>query len=156
MLFHVRSLLPKGQTHQLCPPACAPSVFPSCLCLALCPSCLCLALCISAQPIQTFGGRKSSVSLRGPRTGASAGHRKAAGLPHPSPLSALTPRSRLSLLTRCSLSLQENTSLGKIFAKFISNILGSTNYSAGFGVSRTSTLILEGHNRHMVILVRSS
>lgn len=56
---------------------------------------------------------------------ASAG--KAVRLPRPSPLPALTPRSRFSLLTRRLLRLQENASLGKIFAKRISNILGSTN-----------------------------
>lgn len=98
---------------------------PTCLQTRAFPSCLCRALCISAQPIQTFWGRKSSVSLGGCGMRASAG--KAARLPRPSPLPALTPRSRFSLLTRRLLRLQENASLGKIFAKRVSNILGSTN-----------------------------
>lgn len=82
MLFHVSSLLPKWQTHRLCPSASALSVFPSCLCLAL---------CVSTQAIQTFWGRKSSVSLRAPWMRGSGGRRKAAGLPHPSQPSPLVP-----------------------------------------------------------------
>lgn len=87
-LFHVSSLLPKWQTHRLCPSASALSVFPSCLCLAL---------CVSTQAIQTFWGRKSSVSLRAPRipgcvAAVGAGRRQGCPIPpSPHPLQPLVP-----------------------------------------------------------------